>query len=188
MSSAQLRYANQLEIIRSEEKDRYMISQLSQQLDQLYTKVFGLNHFHVYQPYLHRLSEWLYYCTTTLSSRQTIGEEYVCLIQYDRSSKQVPTFRRRLLMILIRIFGVSVSNYLLTFYLIGPLAEQYLHPKLSTQTIELVSRFLIKFVERTHRILFYLTGSYYNLGKALTQIRYLIYTRSTAESQSVQMA
>ena len=58
MSSAQLRYANQLEIIRSEEKDRYMISQLSQQLDELYTKLFGLNNFHIYQPYLHRLSEF----------------------------------------------------------------------------------------------------------------------------------
>ncbi|CAF1151259.1 unnamed protein product [Adineta steineri] len=72
MSTAELRYANQLEIIRSEEKDRYMISQLSKQLDELYTKLFGLNNFHIYQTYLHRLSEFLYYLTTTLSNRQTI--------------------------------------------------------------------------------------------------------------------
>ena len=93
MATGQLRYANQLEIIRSEEKDHYMISQLSQKLDELYTKLFGLTNFHIYQPYLRHLSEFLYYLTTTLSNRQTIGEEYVCLIQYDPNTKQIPTSR-----------------------------------------------------------------------------------------------
>ena len=186
MSTAQLRYANQLEIIRSEEKDRYMISQLSQQLDELYTKLFGLNYFHIYQPYLHRLSEILYYLTTTLSNRQTIGEEYVCLIQYDPNKKQIPSLIRRFLMILFRVFGDLISKYLLTSYLIRPIAEDYFHPKLSSQTIELISRFLITFIERTHKIFFYLTGYYYNISKSLTRIRYLIYTRSTSESVSIQ--
>ena len=186
MSSAQLRYANQLEIVRSEEKDRYMISQLSRQLDELYTKLFGLNHFHVYQPYLHRLSEFLYYLTTTLSNRQTIGEEYVCLIQYDRDRKKIPQLSRRLLMVAIRVFGDLISKYVLSSCLIRPLAEEYLHPKLSPQTIELISRFFLTFIERTHRIVFYLTGSYYNLSKTLTQIRYLIYTRSSSDSDNIQ--
>ena len=186
MSSAQLRYANQLEIVRSEEKDRYMISQLSQQLDELYTKLFGLNHFHVYQPYLRRLAEFLYYLTTTLSNRQTIGEEYVCLIQYDRHRKKIPRLSRRLLMVAIRIFGDLIAKYLLSSCLIRPLAEEYFHPKLSSQTVELLCRFFLSFIQRTHRIIFYLTGSYYSLSKTLTQIRYLIYTRTTPDSESIQ--
>jgi len=186
MSTGQLRYANQLEIIRSEEKDHYMISQLSQQLDELYTKLFGLNNFHIYQTYLHRLSELLYYLTTTLSNRQTIGEEYICLIQYDPNKKQIPTLIRRFSMIFFRIFGDLITKYFLTSYLIRPIAEDYFHPKLSSETIELISRFLITFIERAHKISFYLTGYYYNISKTITHIRYLIYTRSTSDSLSIQ--
>ncbi|UJR30459.1 hypothetical protein I4U23_017992 [Adineta vaga] len=187
MSTAQLRYANQLEIIRSEEKDRYMISQLSQQLDELYTKLFGLNNFHIYQSYSHRLSELLYYLTTTLSNRQTIGEEYVCLIQYDPNKKQIPSFFHRFSMIFLRIFGDLISKYLLSSWIIRPITEEYFHPKLSSQTVELLVQFLLKFIERTHKIFFYLTGSYYNLSKTLTRIRYLIYTRTTSDSNSIHI-
>lgn len=186
MSKGQLRYANQLEIIRSEEKDHYMISQLSQQLDELYTKLFGLNNFHIYQPYLHRLSEFLYYLTTTLSNRQTIGEEYVCLIQYDSNTKKIPSLIRRILMICFRIFGDLITKSILKSYIIQPIVEDYFHPKLSLQTIELISRFLITFIIRTHKIFFYLSGYSYNISKTLTRIRYLIYTRSTSDSQSIQ--
>ncbi|CAF2523738.1 unnamed protein product [Rotaria sp. Silwood2] len=186
MSTAELRYANQFEIIRSEEKDRYMISQLSQQLDELYTKLFGLNNFHIYQSYTHRLSEFLYYLTTTLSNRQTIGEEYVCLIQYDPIKKRIPSTIRRLFMIFFRIFGDLVSKYILTSLIIRPIAEEFFHPKLSLETIELISRFLMTFIERAHKIFFYLTGYYYNISKILTRIRYLIYTRSTADSILIQ--
>ncbi|CAF0974770.1 unnamed protein product [Adineta steineri] len=186
MSTAELRYANQLEIIRSEEKDRYMISQLSKQLDELYTKLFGLNNFHIYQTYLHRLSEFLYYLTTTLSNRQTIGEEYICLIQYNPNKKQIPSLLHRLSMVFIRIFGDLISKYILSSYIIKPLVEEYFHPKLSLQTIELICKFLLTFIERTHKIFFYLTGSYYNISKSLTRIRYLIYTRTTSESSSIE--
>ncbi|CAF1040333.1 unnamed protein product [Adineta steineri] len=186
MSTAELRYANQLEIIRSEEKDRYMISQLSKQLDELYTKLFGLNNFHIYQTYLHRLSEFLYYLTTTLSNRQTIGEEYICLIQYNPQKKQIPSLLHRLSMVFIRIFGDLISKYILSSYIIKPLVEEYFHPKLSLQTIELICKFLLTFIERTHKIFFYLTGSYYNISNSLTRIRYLIYTRTTSESSSIE--
>ncbi|CAF1006109.1 unnamed protein product [Adineta ricciae] len=186
MSAAQLRNANQLEIIRSEEKDRYMISLLSQQLDELYTKLFGLDHFHIYQPYLLRLSELLYFLTTTLSGKQTIGEEYVCLIQYDPAKKQIPSLFHRVSMVFLRVFGDLISKYLLSTLIIRPLAEEYFHPKLSSQTLELLLNFVLTFVERTHKLLFYLTGSYYNLSKTLTGIRYLIYTRSTSESTSIE--
>ena len=186
MAAGELRYANQLEIIRSEEKDHYLISQLSQQLDELYTKLFGLSQFHIYQPYLQRFSEFLYYLTTTLSNRQTIGEEYVCLIQYDPNKKRIPSLIRRCAMIFFRIFGDLIAKYLLTSCFIRPIVEEYFHPKLSSQTIELISRFLITFTERTHKIFFYLTGYSYNLSKTLTHIRYLIYTRSTSDSLSIQ--
>jgi peroxin-10 len=186
MSAGQLRYANQLEIIRSEEKDHYMISQLSQRLDELYTKLFGLTNFHLYQPYLYRLSEFLYYLTTTLSNRQTIGEEYVCLIQYDSHRKKIPSSIRRLLMIFLRIFGDLIAKYLLTSCLIRPIVDDYFHPKLSSQTIEFISNFLIISIERLHKISFYLTSYSYNISKTLTRIRYLIYTRSTSDSLSIQ--
>jgi peroxin-10 len=186
MSAGQLRYANQLEIIRSEEKDHYMISQLSQRLDELYTKLFGLTNFHFYQPYLYRLSEFLYYLTTTLSNRQTIGEEYVCLIQYDPHRKQIPSLFRRISMICFRIFGDLISKYLLTTCLIRPIVDDYFHPKLSFQTIERITDFLITLIERIHKISFYLTGYSYNISKTLTRIRYLIYTRSTSDSLSIQ--
>lgn len=186
MSTGQLRYANQLEIIRSEEKDHYMISQLSQRIDELYTKLFDLSNFHVYQPYFYRLSELLYYLTTTLSDRQTIGEEYVCLIQYDSTTRKIPRFSRRLAMIFLRIFGDLIAKSLLTSYLIRPIVDEYFHPRLSSETIELISTFLITTIERIHKIFFYLTGQSYNLSKTLTRIRYLIYTRSTADSQSIQ--
>lgn len=186
MSAAELRYANQFEIIRSEEKDRYMISQLSQQLDELYTKLFGVNNFHIWQPYLHRLSQFLYYLTTTLSDRQTIGEEYVCLIQYDPISKHIPSLTRRFLMIVLRVFGDLLSKHILTSFIVRPIAEEFFHPQLSTQTIELISRFLLTFIERTHKIVFYLTGHFYNISKIITRIRYLIYTRSTPDSILIQ--
>lgn len=182
MSTAKLRYANQLEIIRSEEKDHYMIQQLTQQINELYTKLFGLSHFHIYEPYFHCLSEFLYYLTTTLANRQTIGEEYVCLIQYDQQRKKIPTIHRRFLMICFRIFGNLVTKYFLTSYIIQPMANEYFHPKLSSQTIELLSQFLITLIEKLHKIFFYLTGTSYHLSKTLTGIRYLIYTRSTSES------
>lgn len=186
MSAAKLRYANQLEIIRSEEKDHYMIQLLTQQLNELYTKLFGLNHFHVYQPYFSRLSEFLYYLTTTLANRQTIGEEYVCLIQYDPRKKKIPSIQRRFLMLCFRICGDLVTKYLLTSYLIQPLADEYFHPKLSPQTIELMSQFLITLIEKLHKMFFYLTGTSYHMSKTLTGIRYLIYARSTADSLTVE--
>ena len=86
---------------------------------------FGLNNFHIYQIYLHRLSELLYYLTTTLSNRQTIGEEYVCLIQYDSNKKKIPSLIRRILMIFFRIFGDLITKYLLTSCLIRPIVEDY---------------------------------------------------------------
>ena len=62
------------------------------------------------------------------------------------------------------------------------MANEYFHPKLSSQTIELLSQFLITLIEKLHKIFFYLTGTSYHLSKTLTGIRYLIYTRSTSES------
>ncbi|CAF0737481.1 unnamed protein product [Didymodactylos carnosus] len=186
MTSTKLRYATQLEIIRSEEKDRYLIQQLSQSLEDLHTKLFGLNHFHIYQPHLNRLSKFLYYLTTTLSNRQTIGEEYICLIQYDPHTKKIPAYSRRLLMILLNLFGNKLFEYLLTNLLIHPLANEYFHPRLSSQTLDYIGKFIISFIDRTHKILFYIYGDYYHLSKLFTRIRYLIYSRTNTNDPIYQ--
>ena len=100
--------------------------------------------------------------------------------------KHIPTFLRRLSMIFLRVFGDLISEYILKSYFIRPLVEEYFHPKLSSQTIELLSRFLITSIEKIHKIYFYLTGTSYNISKTLTNIHYLIYTRSTSDSLIIE--
>uniref|UniRef100_G3U3I3 RING-type E3 ubiquitin transferase n=1 Tax=Loxodonta africana TaxID=9785 RepID=G3U3I3_LOXAF len=141
------------------------------------------------------LSDLAYFSLTTLSSYQTLGEEYVGLVQVDPSRRQVPSWLRRSALIVLH----TVLPYVLDKVLLhlehelqanggtglgahgragmrlwvhrhtACLSEQQRRALL--QALHVFSRGLTC-LRRLHVAWFYISGAFYHLAKRLTGITY----------------
>jgi len=152
-----MNFAKHFNIIRSYQKDDFYRSKLRVKVRDLAQLILKPNQCFKIAKELNLLADTLYYLTTTLASRQTLGQEYCNLILYDQLRRNIPSTLKRALMIAIKI----VLPY--AFYRIN-------FDNLYFDLFKLFYYYLNNF----HSIFFFLTQStFYKFENFLTNIRYL---------------
>ncbi|XP_013412893.1 peroxisome biogenesis factor 10 [Lingula anatina] len=179
--------AGAAEIVRSNQKDNFYLQYLKNTLADVVQSVWGARRWLRWKVELDFLASVGYLALTTLADYQTLGEEYVSILQVDQSKRSIPSKLRRGLMILLQVCTPYLLQKLFTF----------LEMKLHSNTWELSQRFrvlllkvvktcraVIPYIHRSHLALFYLQGVYYNVSKRVTGIRYLRVSSSPSDPGS----
>lgn len=104
---------------------------------------------------------------------QTIGEEYLGLIQSEKGKRKIPSATRRWIFVFLQVFGAFWSEKILQKAQ-KLIANSGLEAEKKSRLEKLIG-FLRKFTEgfnRIHLALFYVFGNFYHFGKRLTGVRY----------------
>ncbi|XP_034279993.1 peroxisome biogenesis factor 10 [Pantherophis guttatus] len=96
-------------LVRSAQKDELYRGALKSRAGSVFSGLAGAKIWLEWQKEIELLADVAYFTLTTLSGYQTLGEEYVNVIQVDPSKRKVPSLRRRALSIALH----SVLPYLL---------------------------------------------------------------------------
>ncbi|XP_005996644.2 peroxisome biogenesis factor 10 isoform X2 [Latimeria chalumnae] len=94
-----LLHANQPQLIRSSQKDDYYQNWLKSSAGDICQSFAGAKKWLVWRKEFELLCDLAYFCLTTISGYQTLGEEYVNIIQVDPSNRRVPSWFRRIMLI-----------------------------------------------------------------------------------------
>ncbi|XP_027869270.1 peroxisome biogenesis factor 10 [Xiphophorus couchianus] len=207
--------ANQAQLIRSSQKDEFYRSLLRNSANEACQSVAGSKHWLDWRREVELLSDLAYYGLTTLSGYQTLGEEYVGIVQVDPSRRQIPSRARRCLFVLCHAF----VPYLLEKALVcleneleGGLEarrrqaasgawslERWLRRAAQSAVGLLTERqrkacqpavFVIQqslaLLHRLHVALFYVSSSFYHMSKRAAGIGYLCVTGPNADDSSIR--
>lgn len=101
--------ANQPQVIRSSQKDEYYQQCLRNNANEAFQTLAGSKRWLHWRKEIQLLSDLAYYGLTTFSGYQTLGEEYVSIIQVDPTLRRVPSRVRRGALVLLH----SLFPYLL---------------------------------------------------------------------------
>ncbi|XP_038863713.1 peroxisome biogenesis factor 10 isoform X1 [Salvelinus namaycush] len=101
--------ANQPQLIRSSQKDEYYQHCLRNNANEAFQTLAGSKRWLHWRKEIQLLSDLAYYGLTTFSGYQTLGEEYVSIIQVDPTLRRVPSRVRRGALVLLH----SLFPYLL---------------------------------------------------------------------------
>lgn len=201
-------WASSPDIIRSYQKDAYMTSSISTQLNSILREVRGARFAHKYSNATTHLSEFLYLCLTTLLGNRTLGEEYCDLIQVEDDTLRLAGLARRVGYIASVVFSPWVLAKAL------PALRRRLRVKLernitrgrqrheqqqaqSSKQVEapralLFQEYLLDHLDAITSIspiyavslaAFYFTSAYYHISKRLFHLRYIFTKRLSPNEQ-----
>ncbi|CAJ0913955.1 8474_t:CDS:2, partial [Entrophospora sp. SA101] len=85
--------AAQPDIIRANQKDVYYQRVLAEQMSQVFRLLLGTRRQHQCQKEITIISDFCYFCLTTLLGTQTLGEEYCDIMQISVPDKQLPSVK-----------------------------------------------------------------------------------------------
>ena len=196
MSTLQLSPAGAPELVRSNQKDRFYTSYVQSLTSNLSQQLLPFRHWLRWERELQLLAELLYYGLTTVWGNQTLGEEYCNTVQVGpaKMHKQggerrhlAPGIVRRTLAILLQLFvPYTLEKALECLY--RKIQLQSLPTELSAREYRMLEM-LVGFAEDTlstfnqlHLTLFYIQGVFYNIGKRVAGIRYLMVTYGSNRS------
>lgn len=183
-------YAFAPDIIRSHQKDAYFQGLLTNQLTDLHRHLLGARSAHAWANESKSIADLLYLCLTTLIGNRTLGEEYCNIIQVEEQSGALPALSKRA----AYIAGSILLPYTLSRILpkLRTKIRLRLERNLARMRMEgeekLASwKFKIQSYIQTHLstitgpepiyalslTLFYFSGSYYEIAKRLTGLRYI---------------
>ena len=174
--------SGQAEIIRSNQKDEYYISYLRGAVADIAQTFLGARTWIQWHKELNIVSDFTYFVLTTVSGYQTLGEEYVNIIQVDSSKRAVPSVVRRLSMALL----YAASPYLID-RLLKKLENAIPHTDFTLQAKEQLLKLIplirhaFTFAHRCHLSLFYFRGIYYHISKRLLGVRYILVRANSNE-------
>ncbi|MDI1493317.1 MAG: peroxisome biogenesis factor 10 [Ramalina farinacea] len=195
-------YADSPSIIRSNQKDLAIITDLHTQLTDLLRRLYGTRFVHSHETLLRTFTETLYLSLTTLIGNRTLGEEYCDIYQVETGpAGRLPSLRRRT--------GYILSAVLLPYGLgkILPRLRSRIRSKLEaaiTRTSKdrdgangdtrkrKIQEYLLRHlrtITSTSPVyaltlaVFYFSGSYYHLSKRLFGLRYVFSKRVPPSEQ-----
>ncbi|XP_019124907.2 peroxisome biogenesis factor 10 [Larimichthys crocea] len=87
--------ANQSQLVRSSQKDEYYRTSLRNNANEAFQTLAGSKRWLDWRREIELLSDLAYYGLTTFSGYQTLGEEYVNIVQVDPTKRQIPSWARR---------------------------------------------------------------------------------------------
>lgn len=160
---ASFKPAQQPQILRAFRKDEQHISALQREVSDVSRMLFGIPWWIRWKSDLEALSTFVYYFATTLSGLQTLGEEYVHIVQVKRSLKEMPSFAQRLADTSLHTFGGKLISAVINY------SSAKNNGSYSTSV-----RIIFDKLYRAHLTLFYLFGTYYTPAKRLTGVQYVL--------------
>lgn len=158
---------SKFDILRSDQVDKFYRKKLNNLFNNLVQSIFNSSQTNATNtvPKLSKqdikfLSDLIYYSCTTLSNRQTIGQEQYNLVIYKENTKKLPVLHERLFLIAVRI------------------ALPYLANKLNKTPLQIfISTFInlaLFYTKKINLILFFIGNStYFNLENRLTSVKFL---------------
>ncbi|CAL1696607.1 unnamed protein product [Somion occarium] len=156
-------YAQQAQIIRSNQRDLFHVSSLREQTENVVRAWLGSRWLSRWDKEIDLLVKVAYYGLTVGRATQTLGEEYTAIWQQSSRTELWPSGRIRAALILLP----TVPGYL---------AEKFA-PSLSQGSVShRVLRTLptvLEVLAELNLAIFYLRGTYYTLVKRLLGIRYI---------------
>jgi len=178
----------QAEILRAHQKDEQYLLYLRREVHEVARRYLGLRNWIKYEDVIDAASNFLYYAVTTVSGLQTLGEEYVSLIQVvDERPLRIPSTFRRLLMCLVhaaspvlltrslaRIESLLRSENAASLFERNVWFPQLRHSEFREHLADIViPRFKqsILLMQKIHLIIFYFYGNYYDFSKRMTRIK-----------------
>ncbi|XP_071390030.1 peroxisome biogenesis factor 10 isoform X2 [Centroberyx affinis] len=96
--------ANQAQLIRSSQKDEHYQTFLRNNANEAFQTLAGSKRWLDWRKEIELLSDLAYYVLTTFSGYQTLGEEYVNIVQVDPTKRRIPSPLRRGLLVLGHTF------------------------------------------------------------------------------------
>lgn len=171
--------AGPAEIVRSHQKDDFYLGYLRKTAAEVVHALIGPRGWIKWRKEVDLIADIGYFLLTTVSGYQTIGEEYVNIIQVDSSQRWVPSVFQR---------GILVCLHVLMPYCLQKLFD-LLEKKLRShdsqvpmetrefllQCIPILRKSVI-YVHRVHLTFFYLRGIFYHIAKRTAAIRYIQYS------------
>jgi len=173
------RLAGIAEIVRSNQKDDNFLTFLRSTVSDLFQQCLGPQLWLQWRRYLDIGADVTYFALTSWSELQTIGEEYVNLIQTDHTHRSLPTKVSRLLMICLQV----LAPHLFTLSL-----ERFEHQLRNSGSLNITPRTresilavlplvrkAVTVIHRLHLAAFYISGSFYHMAKRFSGIHYIQY-------------
>ncbi|KAM6981553.1 peroxisome biogenesis factor 10 [Tautogolabrus adspersus] len=96
--------ANQSQLIRSSQKDEFYQTFLRNNANETFQTLAGSKRWLDWRREIELLSDLAYYSLTTFSGLQTLGEEYVNIVQVDPTKRRIPSRARRSFLVLCHAF------------------------------------------------------------------------------------
>lgn len=169
--------ADQAEIVRCNQKDEYYSMFIKRSLGDIAQSVFGPRAWLHWKKELDLVAEVLYFGLTTLSGCQTVGEEYVNILQVDDSKRKIPSRYHRGAMILLQVVAPYLLDHILTFLQnqVETNAMLSISQETRKKTVLAISvtRHLVSLLHRCHLAVFYVNGMFYHIAKRIVSIHYL---------------
>ncbi|XP_041366580.1 peroxisome biogenesis factor 10-like [Gigantopelta aegis] len=166
------------EIIRSHQKDDFYLNFLRSSVTDIAQTLAGPRRWIYWRRELDVLADLGYFLLTTFSGLQTVGEEYVNIIQVDGSLRKLPVTWKRVLMITLHVLGPyalrrvleNLERHLQTASLdVSEESQQFLLRSIP------VLKHMITILHRSHLAVFYLHGAFYHLAKRISGVHYIQY-------------
>ncbi|XP_071944968.1 peroxisome biogenesis factor 10-like [Antedon mediterranea] len=176
-----LHKAGQAELIRSNQKDVYYSHQIYKKLSELWHMFAGARSWIVWRKEIDIIANVAYFTLTTLSGLQSLGEEYVNVVQVKTTERKIPSHNQRFTLVLMYSLGPYLTDKLLVS-LERRLQQQEqeeasghlsAHKKNALQYLS-VLRSIIRYVSRAHLAWFYLDGTFYHIAKRIAGIQYVL--------------
>ncbi|CAN9515323.1 unnamed protein product [Ophioblennius macclurei] len=202
--------ANQAQLIRSSQKDEQYQNSLRNSANEAFQTLAGSRCWLNWRREIELLSDVTYFSLTTLSGSQTLGEEYVNMVQVDASQRRIPSVSRRGISVLCGVFLPYLLDKLLVCLenelqggrgtgsqrsldgrlrstvrrLVGLLSDSQ---RRSCSPALLVLKQTVTLLQRLHRAVFYLRGSFYHVSKRAAGISYLgVFQPGGSEDSSIR--
>nr|XP_022318062.1 peroxisome biogenesis factor 10-like isoform X1 [Crassostrea virginica] len=180
------------EILRSHQKDDIYTGYLKNTVSEVFQEIFGPGVWIRWKNEVDRLSEITYFLLTTVAGYQTVGEEYVNIIQIDKHKRNIPSKLKRLIHVSLHVFGPYGVARLLDW------VEKKLQSgdwdSVPMETREIILKSLpvlqqaLSLLQRFHLAVFYLRGIFYHIAKRLTDVSYIKFSVTNTEGSSVQQS
>ncbi|XP_069933208.1 peroxisome biogenesis factor 10 isoform X1 [Oryctolagus cuniculus] len=193
------RAASPAEVVRAAQKDEQYRGELRSAAGGALHSLAGARRWLEWRREVELLSDLAYLGLTTAAGYQTLGEEYVGLVQVDPSRQRVPSrLRRGVLVALHAVLPYALDKALLPLeqelQADGAGARRGLRPWLRLRAAALtepqrralqralrVLRQGLACLQRLHVAWFYIHGAFYHLAKRLTGVTYLRARRPPGE-------
>lgn len=135
------------DILKSDQVDKFYRSRLNHTAEQLITT--NARTLAIKTNDIKFLSDLIYYCTTTLANRQTIGQECHNLILYKEKTRSLPRLHERAFLIATRVVLPYLTKRLA--------ASSQQKNKLALTVFSLI----LFYAKKVNLIMFYLSNSFY---------------------------